>query len=306
MRFLRTFFILLLALVIGGSFLFFASREAFLFYTRLYLQGDIDIVESLHNNPARYLGECVKKFGQQSTNALAGFQLRFIDDKNYVVEAVCSFDTSQPVTINERALPMFVRKLPGSSGIFVPISAGATSSFKIGLFGRVTTFTVSSSSNEAENPSNTVYPVSVCTGWGYQCCSPDTEVPADTIITQGALDCPGRCAQRCMKRPVIYSFNAQPSFNSVTRSVMIQEGTQVQFGFVIGDADGTVQKAVLDFGDNTAPDVLLLGDKGSVAHDYACAAGQCTYTASLQLTDNENLQSNSNENSIITVRVTSK
>lgn len=300
MQFLRLFFTALLAVVGAGLVLFFGGREVFVFLARANLSQEVSELRTLKVFPKNYFSQCAEMFSRLgSESSLAGFQIHFLDAKNYQIEAVCSYDTTQPIVIKSKTLPFYISKLPGSSGIFLGMETFAPSSFDIDVFGRKTTIKLSPIEGELVDTA-TVYPLSACEGWGYQCCDEDSEVSSGEV-TEDAIDCPGSCSKVCSKRPVIFSFNASPSFNATTRTVVIPSGTTVELAYVFGDSDGKITSATIDFGDGSRSEVPVTTNSGMVKHLYVCNSSQCLYTARLSLIDSDNLLSN--DNSVSTIRI---
>lgn len=309
MQFLRTFFTGMLIVVVGGLLLFFGGREVLVFAARFSLQREINTLRSYKANPGQYSSRCANTFATfGSSEPLSGFQVRFLDEKHYQIEVVCSSDTTQPVMIKEKSLPFYAKKLPGSSGVFLGVGAYAPSSFDVSVYGRKTTVALSPGEGELINTA-AVYPASVCTGWGYFCCDPETEVNSGQGLPgSSAFDCPGSCSSVCLKRPLVYAFNADPSYNAVTRSVSILPGTAVQFAYVIGDMDGSIDSVTVKFGDGgeyteEATDIDPILNSGTVQHTYECPSTSCTYTATLILTDNDGLEAPKKSVSTIQVNV---
>lgn len=306
MQFLRLFFTALLAVVGAGLVLFFGGREVFVFLARASLSGEVSGLRTLKAFPKNYFSQCAEMYSRLgSQSSLAGFQIHFLDAKNYQVEAVCSYDTTQPIVIKSKTLPFYVSKLPGSSGIFLGMETFAPSSFDIDIFGRKTTIKLSPVEGELVNEVP-VFPVSMCEGWGYQCCVEDSEVSSGHVVEDGAIDCPGSCAPICQKRPVIFSFNAAPSFNATSRTATITSGTTVELAYVFGDSDGKVTSATVDFGDGSRSEVPVTTNSGIVKHTYVCNTSQCLYTAKLTLIDNDNLSSNANNISTIRINMSGR
>lgn len=305
MQFLRIFFKGLFIALAVGLVAFFGGRELYVFYVRWGVLQSVNDIQNLVAFPGQYHTRCAEEFSNLGiASGLNGFQIRFLDEKNYAIEAVCAYDTTKPIVIKKQTLPMFSKKLPGSSGILINIGSPAPSQFRLDILGRTTAVVLEQKSDVLEDTS-AVYPISVCAGWGYQCCNAETEVAKKDVVTADAIDCPQSCAPVCQKRPLIYSFNAAPSYNALTRTVNARSNAIVDFAYVIGDADGSITRATIDFGDGNVEDVPTQGS-GRAEHSYLCPSSTCTYTAKLLLIDNADLNSLSNQTSQIRVVVSGR
>jgi hypothetical protein len=272
-------------LSIAGAFL--VGRELLLLYTSVTLTNQVNTVKLYSKNPTIYEQACLAKFPDiTGGEALDGFQLRFLDETNYVIEAVCKFHDNEPIVIRAGGLPQFAKHMAGSSGLFFDPS-NAPSKFAIDVFGR-------SSSVAIGSVGDTMEPATSCTGWGYQCCDAQTQVALGVNVGNKAIDCPGRCVSICKSRPVVLSFAVDPQMTPERVTTLARVGNQplqATFTYVVSDPDGSVTSVLLDFGDGQSQKFTdsQTVTQNVAAHNYACPGTQlhCSFTATLTVTDNE-------------------
>jgi len=165
-------------------------------------------------------------------------QIRFVDDKNYVLETVCSDFPKKPILIETKTLPVFVKKIAGSSGFVFNTQKPVASQITINSLGKeqIIYKEINDLAN-GEPPALIDYiagPASECQAFNYQCCQEDVELGVGSK-QELATDCPKSCYQSCQPRPLVVSFNAMPSSLEDRRLIYVRPGQVVTFAFVVSE-----------------------------------------------------------------------
>ena len=278
--------------VLGLLAIFLIGREGVLQWERYSLQKQIETIQQISRVPHDFSRYC----GGGTAGRIVGTQLRFLDATRYQLELFCSEQPDQPVQIRAGSLGMGVQKTAGSSGVYLSTAeekwhSGVTLSF----LGRTSTIQLGSASNSKQDLStelgNLDRPKTSCDGFGYRCCNLNTEVIDGDVVGDLSTDCPLSCASVCLSRPLVLSFNAQPSFHSQERVVRLSKSaTTVEFAFTANDPDGFIESAVLKFGDGEEH-WFEETSAGRVSHEYTCALRTCEFTAMLELIDDQEITS---------------
>jgi len=236
-------------------------------------------------------------------------QLRFISDREYVLENLCAGFEFSPIVLGNYTLPMGVVKKPGSSGVVLASGAYSLSLLfrpewlesvplpEFLLSREKTLFfedkrVVEKLSQETDN----VRPATLCAGYGFECCDQVTAVGQGDSLP--ATDCSEGCFERCVPKPLVLSFSAK-GYDQYSRSLSISRNGQAEFFFTASAKPKTV--VGLDFGDGQS----WQGDLSTqtVNHTYDCSLSICEYIANITLTDPQGLSSYQNQLSSITVTV---
>lgn len=260
-----------------------------------------------------------KQLGTVSTagRPLFTVQVRFIDSKQFVIEAVCDQYEFAPLELVQSALSAGVVKVPGSAGFaFGPgvwrVDLQADASFLPGpvreqalikqLLSRTASVIVADgrlvadASLESSQPAE---PITTCEGYGFTCCTPVAEQGEGESLP--ASDCSAACFARCQQLPQVFWLATSNGYDREQRTATVSRGELVTFSFV-GDAlDPATTTARLDFGDGNSWEGPMQIE--SVNHQYSCEISQCQYVASVTLTDQAGLPSVSTVNSRLTVFV---
>lgn len=302
MRVLRYLFLWLsvvILIVIAG---FFVAREG------LLLWGISTVKQSLQqlqraSNQGSYEIECRRR--GLSTGGQEVLQLRFLSSKEYVLEALCSKTSRDPILIERQELPPFVEKAPGRSGFLWDTSR---SGIEIKVFGqfeymldsilfnhgkwvsRSRTLVVDNRlfHEDGELPPVESGPVTSCTGYGYECCQDVSHVGVGDRLV-GITDCEKSCYTACVSRPVILSFTSNPFFDLKTRTVEIASGATIEFVYVADEGQASSVTAIFDFGDGATEQVKATAK--AINHKFTCQTTQCEYTVRLSLKDNWGIES---------------
>lgn len=245
-----------------------------------------------------YYNQCQqlnRQYGLESNSTF--FQLRFIDDQEYLLETVCQALPDRPNEIGRGKLPNLVSKIPGSSGFLLNKE---TTQIRLHALHEVVDQLVvvipwlesglrpeaiiTVSDNQIIGGSdilNVQGPNADCAGYGYKCCAEVIEKGYGQQIS--AQDCSSRCFASCQSLPAVLAFTAAPGFDQFSRSIDVTSGQQVEF-WTVSNADQSMLQ-VTNFGDGNS-------HRGQsqiqpVVHQYGCLTNTCEYIAEVQL-ENEN------------------
>ena len=229
MRVIKIFFLSLLAIILLGVVFVLAGREIFL------LRASSDLKRAynyLRKNTS--LDDCQDGFAISSS---AWGQIRFKNETEYNLEAVCSDFTSKPVLKKEQKLPVFVKKIAGGSG-FEFIEDQEPQYITLSSLGRslhlyLEDGEMRASYTKVPELDYAVGPKSSCSAFNYRCCNSEVQAGVGVNIS-AATDCPKSCYQTCQARPLILSFNARP-VPSEQRLVSVRKGQAVTFTYVVSD-----------------------------------------------------------------------
>jgi len=226
-RFFSSTLLFIVFLILVGIFF---GREILLIMTTSDLKRDANFLSN-HS----HLVNCYDSFSRSPS---AWGQLRFVDERNYVLETVCSDFSNKPILIESKTLPVFVKKIDGASGFIFNRERGDSSHITLNSLGKeLKIFKEIDQLASGEPPRLTDYiagPASECQGFNYQCCRSDIEQGVGKR-QELATDCPKSCYQSCRPRPLIVSFNAMPSNLDDNRIISSKSGQSVTFAFVVSD-----------------------------------------------------------------------
>jgi hypothetical protein len=182
----------------------------------------------------------VNCFDGFSRSPAAWGQLRFVDDRNYVLETVCSDFPKRPILIEERSLPIFVKKVEGASGFIFNTQRSVASWITINSLGKEQQIYKEINDLESGEPPTVLDylagPASQCQAFNFQCCQEDIQMGIGTN-QELATDCPKSCYQSCLPRPLVVSFNAMPASLENRRIINVRSGQPVTFAFVVSEGE---------------------------------------------------------------------
>ncbi|MGD9129042.1 MAG: hypothetical protein PVJ09_00940 [Candidatus Woesebacteria bacterium] len=319
MRVLKFLFIFTIFVSIFIVFNLFVGRQALLYIATTRIKDSLKEMQNVERK-GHFISECVSRGADLSGNDQNyKIQLRFISDKDYVLEVLCGQSTLTPIQIGESELPLMVKKVAGQSGI---IWGEGLSGIKLDVYGEqaavyVENKEIFSSLGEVSIDFDSG-PLASCIAYGFQCCNDDTQSGSGDKMT-GVTDCPKSCYSKCLEKPVILSFNTNPFFDTGTRRVRIKSGQSITFSYLVSDDFSTDDKifsqeteetsnllteiaafmksiakksspeldeeeelqVTLDFGDGTNDFFQKL--QGLTEHIYRCNTGNCVYYAKLHV-----------------------
>lgn len=333
MRVIKIFVLSLLAIILLAVAFILVGREIFL------LRASSDLKQASNYLPKNaLLSDCQDGFAI-SKNVWS--QIRFISDSEYNLEVVCSDFVQKPILKEAKKLPIFVKKVAGSSG-FEFSDKQKTQFITLESFGRQIHLYLETNQLKTSylTPPDLDYeagPASSCSAFNYQCCQSDVQAGlGDSIST--ATDCPKSCYETCQSRPLILSLNALPVMDE-NKLVTLRSGQAVTFSYVVSDgrqeifsdqvmdgsledenkkplgqilelldvnnqADGAAKLPIsinLDFGDGQGANSQKLKDK--LEHIYTCSTATCYYEVKLTASDSLGVLAVSNESSSLMVKV---
>ena len=330
MRVLRIFFsavvtIGVLALVVG-----LVARELLLYTALGQLRSAARELRFLEADAA-FADTCLEYAGlPPDEESLTRLQLRFVSDKDYVLEAVCQGGESVRKVFRQETLPLLVTKVLGQSGITNQQEDQSVVLESFGRWGMVyenegSIFRTLQVDGELEIPIGQG-PATTCEGYGFQCCNEAYQV-GEGLQIQTAWDCPLSCYSECAERPVVLAFNSNPATARESRVVTVQSGEELEFFYTVNDIQGDVfarvafaadeaeqlsweerlfrligqwsrkgktsdslEKVVVNFGDGNSTESPDL--QGTVFHTSTCSGRSlCIYNATVQAVTREGLTS---------------
>ncbi|MEK7458155.1 MAG: hypothetical protein AAB612_01560 [Patescibacteria group bacterium] len=290
-------FLVGLGLLVGVVFLI--SREGLLLWGQYTIQRDADRLRASAVNAKEYTTSCENTFpGIDSGNALSGLQIRFVDDHTYQVELVCAQHEQDPILLRTVSLPMFVTRMPGSSGLFFGVGKPIHTTMELGLWGRRYRITVGDTAalqkSTQQSTTRMQYPESNCAGWGYHCCDVVTQVPDGLPVAGVAQDCRNSCYSVCKSRPLVLSFRSDPQQKTGVQGEqtvnLTADNSILAFAAIVSAPDAALQKVVIDFGDGSNEEFTK--DQITTTHTYTCTTSAvCSFSAKIIAFDIDGLQS---------------
>lgn len=290
MRTFRFFFRFLFILIMLSLAIFFGGREILLFVATTQLKSDLKYMENLSYRESEYSLQCKQKAGRNDVgSAVQHVQLRFSSPSEYVLEAICTYFSNDPIILKRAKLPWMVTKVPGESGAIWDPSG--LSGFQIGIFGRFSTLFLDGMEIVVKQGKQVIdgnHPISICAGYGYTCCDAVTQIGQGEVLSE-AIDCPEQCFASCQPRPVVLRFSSDPAPDLKTKVLMVNKNQPVSFFFVIDEGNASTVSAQIDFGDGTQE--LSYETEGLVSHTYQCVLPSCEYLATVVATDQDSQSS---------------
>lgn len=240
---------------------------------------------------------------------VAGYQLRFLNEKDYVIELVCESYVKKNLVLDQKTLFGGLRKIEGS-GAFIPLkkSQGGIESrenngvvvrqYYRKLFVGLKDGVVSLAYIRPEEVYGARAPETTCSGWSGVCCINNTAIGAGKQMLSSDCDA---CFQACLEQPIVTQFYVL-SDDYEDNEGMVQADKPVTFEYDTVDTDGTIQYLSIDFGDGSIfvkpidPDSTRETErpqslvKGSIEHTYQCEAPLCFFEATINVRDNDGLE----------------
>lgn len=305
MRFLQLFFRLFAVTIIGGLIVAVAGRELWLFAAAQNIARTAQQLTQT-NRWQPYFSQCQDRIITDASSPVLGMQLRFLNDREYVIEVAC--EGQQAAEVQRSTLPMGVRKSTGSPGFSYDIQSQTLSGEMTLQFFRQNRIVYIEGETAGQQWGKTDLrsgiPASQCAAHGLRCCPADEYEGVGLPQADGVLDCPGGCFDSCLRRPILLSFQSDPSISPSTREVVIQ-GTSglVLFAYTFDDTESDIQAVTIDYGDGTAE--TLTSGRGEFEKEFVCTSGQqCRFVVTLQATDVRGVSSPATRLSTLTVVVT--
>lgn len=253
-----------------------------------------------------YFSQCQARVLTDSSSPVTSVQLRFLNDKEYVVEVGCV--GQQAVEVDRFTLPWGVTKTKGSAGFYYDLQEKTLSGeLSLSLFRQSRIVYVDGAKAGQQwgvTDLRAGVPASQCTGHGLKCCPSDEAEGVGLPQIDGVLDCPGSCFDSCLRRPVLLSFQSDPSISLSTREISLEGSSQlVLFAYTYDDEESDIQSVTIDYGDGTVD--TLVTTRGEFQKEFTCnGSAPCRYTVLLQAVDVRGVVSAATRLSSITVVLT--
>lgn len=296
----------IILLVVGGLSYFLIGYVWLAWGSRAFLADVRFFEESIAADQAN-AKKCLNAPASSRSSLPIALQFRFLDDRSYTIELLCSLIEDSPIELRSNRLPPFITKLSGSSGFYVDLENPGVSGITLASFRAQQRFVFSKTSllpqsaiATIETIPQTSLPQSVCAGFGYQCCAADAELGDGTGQTGGVTDCPGRCFSSCTARPYITSFVADPYPDPSNTVRLSREQLTVTFSYSADLVGGTIDRVSIDYGDGETEEVK--SPTGVFSHTYRCAS-MCSYTATVTAYSQDGLSSLANTTSTLYIQV---
>jgi hypothetical protein len=291
MRILTLLFKYIAVIAVGLTVSGLIAREVLLFWgvQQIKLAENKMEVSAGARLKSEYDGKCREKAGGRAGSNVRNFQVRFTSDKEYQVEAVCQLFSNDPIIIQEYKLPPFVTKVPGQAGLVY--DPQGLSGIILEVYKRKTTLLLEGENLRVMQGAHQiagVQPQATCAGFGYACCTMETEQGEGDVLRQ-ASDCPTTCYLACMPRPSVLKFTSDPNPDLSSRVVNLPKGSAITFYFVTDPGKTNRATTQIQFGDGQFKE--FLEEEGNYTHQYQCALVECRFTAQLVVTDPEGVTS---------------
>jgi hypothetical protein len=289
MRILKSIFYFTIVIGLIGLVIFLVFRELLLISAVSQVRNSITQLRQTASNTGVYAQQC-RELGvsDQETTAISSLQLRFDSPTSYVLEVVCNEFALNPIQIEQKELPLFTQKTPGSSGL---AWGDEVSGIGLEVLGRTRGIFMQGNEVWYDNVDKTVGlpgPLTTCQGHGYTCCQQETSIGSGLTLTE-VTDCPQNCHSKCELRPLVLSLTTQPFFDQTTRQLTVTAGQPIEVGFVIDPQGSKDLRVELDFGDGTKDAFNQF--QGRASHVYNCSKAVCNYQISVIATNDLKIDS---------------
>lgn len=304
MRILGFFFRLLVVAGVIGAFVYFLGGTLWLQVGTYNFRTDVEQLTRYPRNIADYTQMCQHSPQSSENSTPLGFELRFLDERNYVVEVVCTLIENSPIEIKQGSLPPLITKLPGSAGFYYPLDQKEVVTSAVRLFSinkevgiALTGDTLTVGPDIYSVIGN--FPKAECSAFGYSCCNVGSQVGQGNQLTRVVTDCATSCFPVCGTVPFVEFFNSDPPYETQTREIVMSADTlDVVFNYNISPKD--IKNVHINFGDGNEQNSTYAD--GIFTHTYSCP-GPCRIAAVISATDAAGVSSiESEETKIYIVR----
>ncbi|MBD3250194.1 MAG: hypothetical protein GF381_01305 [Candidatus Pacebacteria bacterium] len=301
----------LIILIFLGLVSFLVIRELFLLISISQLKSSLKIVRDVALNQTKS-SECMSRGSlKDEQGQVHDTQLRFVDERNYVIEAVCNQFELSPIQVDQGSLPFLARKEKGVSGVVWGVGQPGINLIVLNRIGQVYIEEGQIFSNNSYKNQTNFHqgPSSECVSFGFKCCQMSSQA-GQGELKENVLDCPKSCYEGCQNRPLVLNLSSQPYYDRMTRQLEISNNQLVTFSYTISPsqddyfATPTIDesadwiekiafeisrffspqvkqaeqiKVLVDFGDGETQD--LTGLRGQVQHVYTCLKPSCQFEA---------------------------
>ncbi len=245
---------------------------------------------------------------------LLGYQVRFENDKDFVVEAICTSSVRGPFKVNSQSLKYGVTKEDGYSGVLFPTVDALDIDARLVVRLGYARWLVNAST-KARVQIKALYwndkklvlagehaAIATCEGWGFSCCNDLTQVGVGEGVAEKIASCNSSCYIKCLERPSVLIFTTEPELNPKTREVAVNKSAaNIIFSYSVQDIDSEELLVSIDYGDGQQATSNNQTDQFS--HVYVCSSMSCTYRAKLSVLDESGLKNSRTRISDVLVRV---
>lgn len=274
----------------GGIFGWFWAKDRVLIeIAARQLAADVARLPGYAVSANSYQKSCGDKLDENGTNVV-GYQLRFENETNYVIEVVCVDESLAGPVLKQSRLAGPVKHRYGS-GIMVPLASATVSpeawvqlthkqlTYAVGLIGSEVKIV---REDVDEYLGGDTAAVATCSQWGFQCCRYQQEAGMGLHVFTN--DCQKDCYQNCNQLPMVLFFNTDPSMNNQTRILSVKAPAEITFGYEISNVDDDFSQVKIDYGDGVVDDTVSNKEEALV-HTYDCRRSTCTYLVKLSAQD---------------------
>lgn len=292
MRILGFLFRLAVILTLVGAFIYTLGGTIWLQVGTYTFRTDVEQLPRYNRNIADYTAMCQNSPQSSENSTPLGFEIRFLNDQEYVVEVVCRLIENAPIELKKGRLLPFISKLPGSAGIFYPIEQQEvfTSAVRLKSINKeIGVALVGDTLKVGQEISAVIanFPKAECLSFGYSCCNLSSQTGKGEPLTRVVTDCPTSCYSACGTVPFVELFNSDPPYDRQTRElVMSGDSLDVLFNYGINPKD--VKNVSIDYGDGTVENSPY--PDGIFTHTFSCA-GPCRMIVKITATDKAGLSS---------------
>ena len=304
-------------LVLGVGFYF--TREYLLYRGVENFKKSVLVVRKNNTGSSACAAKAPDLLGVNTSGADIITQLRFTSSSEYVAEVLCPGYSFDPIILDSKELDTYVTKVAGASGIVLgPERTGIELAVFEELQNRINSalntnfqFIQKNSTVVMEDNQFVVLlpgedlgtgPATSCEGYGFQCCQSDSQVGVGEPLL-GTATCEKSCYSSCVRRPIVLSMNTNPFFDVQTRTLTVNSGESVDFGYVVDTGASETVQVVMNYGDGVTEDSIETS--ATLSHIYNCPTDFCEYQASLVASDSWGITSADTQVSRLQVRVRS-
>lgn len=284
MRVVSLFLKYTIGIIIFGIVVAVVGREILLFIGTQQVKRAINRAELVSRSNVVYEDMCREKSSGAGGRGIKHVQVRFTSDTEYQIEVICNVFSNDPIVVESFTLFPQVKKAPGESGIIWDTEN--TSGLALEVYGRQTTLVVEGGKVHIKQGHALIeglQPASTCNGFGYSCCTPETEVGEGDLFS-AVTDCAQQCYPVCVPRPSVLRFTSDPNPTLDTRTATINRNDPVTFYFVTDPGQAGQAVTTIDFGDGQLQE--FAEKDANITHTYACAqAAPCQYKATVNMLD---------------------
>lgn len=292
MRVLQFFAKAFLFIGLTALFFYLLGAKLWLMVGSYLFEKDAKLLIQYAHEVGNYAKTCEEAPASSSTSFPIAFQLRFLDARNYTLEVVCSVIEDSPIAIKSGSLLPLLTKKFGSSGLAYNVQRFEPTAMTLTVFHEQQAVTLTADGVQKSlgvaAPAQSPVIKNTCVGFGYQCCSADSQSGDGAMQVDGITDCASSCYQRCQSVPYFSAFVSDP-FPSTGKDIAMElDSLSITFSYTVDSSDAPIQSVVIDYGDGAQDESTEA--VGLFTHTYSCAS-TCNYQVHITATDTEGKQS---------------